>query len=81
MLRLCKLFYLCENESFSTVRHVGVYSCAGCLETPPAFLEAVPSAWTVTRLPVIWGCLIVVGISFQIRLKPPQAEVCIILCW
>ena len=21
----------------------------GCLETPPAFLEAVPSAWTVTR--------------------------------
>ena len=24
----------------------------GCLETPPAFLEAVPSAWTVTH-----GCL------------------------
>ena len=21
----------------------------GCLETPPAFLEAVPSAWIVTR--------------------------------
>jgi hypothetical protein len=32
----------------------------GCLKTPPAFLEAVPSAWTVTRgVPVgrgLYGC-------------------------
>ena len=33
----------------------------GCLETPPAFLKAVPSAWTVTRGGCNFGSIRVLG--------------------
>ena len=38
----------------------------GCLETPPAFLEAVPSAWTVT-----WGVVDALRVSTVTGSVPP----------
>ena len=47
----------CENlVGYGSLRPVGGSGMLlGCLEKPPAFLEAVPSAWTVTRGRLLLG--------------------------